>query len=82
MIHQNKSTNPLSEGSFYKFTLNGNTLYDAEVFKAEGCWATLNVLNVLEGPYKNNYQVGQIFDIRVSSYTFLEIKKEINAASN
>ena len=56
----------------YICSLNSTPLYEAKIknFSGCGCWATVEVVNPIEGPHKKNYSVGQIFDIKVSYYEF------------
>ncbi|MDA0986144.1 MAG: hypothetical protein O3A55_00850 [Bacteroidetes bacterium] len=76
MIHQKIPTNPLSVGKKYKFSLNGNHLYNGEVLITEGCWATIKVINIAESIFKNNYHEGQTFEIKTSNYFFEAVGDE------
>jgi len=72
MKHTHEALNGPTPGKKYKCLMNGTPLYDARVQNVMGCWATVEVVQPLPGPYAHNYNAGQTFDIRVSSYTFQE----------
>ncbi|MDD5464636.1 MAG: hypothetical protein PHP62_05805 [Candidatus Moranbacteria bacterium] len=59
-------------GKTYTCLLNDVPLYDAIIEKAEGCWATVKVIQPKPGKYERQYQPGQIFDIKIQFYDFIE----------
>jgi hypothetical protein len=62
----------LEIGKTYTCTLNDAPLYDAVVEKAQGCWATVKIVQPLPGKYEKQYSAGQTFDIKVQYYDFVE----------
>ncbi len=69
-IDTHKTADVLTPGKSYECLLNGTPLYKARIHNVMGCWATVEVVRPLPGPYEHQYKPGQMFDIRVSSYTF------------
>ncbi len=70
--HTHASPDAPAPGKKYQCLMNGTPLYEARVHDVMGCWATVEVVRPIPGPHAHNYQPGQTFDIRVSSYTFRE----------
>ncbi|MDD8018199.1 MAG: hypothetical protein PHP42_07485 [Bacteroidota bacterium] len=59
-------------GKTYTCVLNEQPLYDATVESTKGCWATVKVVQPLPGKFSNQYKPGQVFDIKVQLYDFIE----------
>lgn len=73
-MHTHKNINAPEEGKIYTCIMNGVPLYDAEVQRAQGCWATIKVLQPKQGKYEKHYKEGQVMDIKVQYYEFMENK--------
>jgi hypothetical protein len=59
-------------GKTYTCIYNDTPLYDAVIEKAEGCWATVKVVQPQSGKYEHLYKPGQQLDIKVAHYEFVE----------
>ncbi|HTR80432.1 MAG TPA: hypothetical protein VMM58_02300 [Bacteroidota bacterium] len=70
--HTHRVADAPAPGKEYQCSMNGTPLYNARIQNVMGCWATVEVVRPLPGPYQDQYKTGQRFDIRVSSYTFHE----------
>lgn len=68
--HEIKSS-PLI-GKTYTCMLNNQPLYDATVEQAHGCWATVKIVQPLPGKFQQHYKPGQVFDIKMQLYDFIE----------
>ncbi len=71
-MHTHALKNSPVIGKTYTCALNDEPLYDATIEKAEGCWATVKVVQPKPGKYEKHYYAGQIFDIKVQFYDFIE----------
>ena len=71
-MHTHEIKNGPEIGKTYTCVLNDVPLYDATIEKAQGCWATVKVVQPLPGKYEKQYQPGQRFEIKVQFYDFLE----------
>lgn len=72
MKHTNTTVLAPEPGKTYTCILNDTPLYDATVEQAQGCWATVKVVQPLPGKYEKNYAPGQTFEIKVQYYAFVE----------
>ena len=70
--HTTSTTMQPKIGKTYTFRLNDMPLYDATVEKAEGCWATITVVQPLPGKFEHQYHPGQQFDVKVAYYDIEE----------
>ncbi len=68
--HHPLAAEAVKEGEVYRCAFRGVPLYEARIERIAGCWATVRVVQPLEGPHKRQYAAGQEFDIRLASYSF------------
>ncbi len=71
-MHTHAIKNSPEIGKTYTCVLNDVALYDATIESAQGCWATVKVIQPLPGKYERNYKAGQQFEIKVQLYNFVE----------
>ena len=57
-------------GAQYRFSFNGEPLYDATVTRAEGCWAVVRIDAPLPGKHAALYQAGEEYEIKHAMYEF------------
>ena len=74
MKHEGTSILAPEPGRTYTCYLNDTPLYDATVERAQGCWATVKVVQPHPGKYEKHYVSGQTFEIKVQYYDFVEKK--------
>ena len=59
-------------GKRYTCVYNGLPVYTAEIQKTQGCWATIKVHQPIPGKYEKHYSPGQVMDIKMQFYDFIE----------
>lgn len=74
MKHGSTTVPAPEPGRTYTCYFNDTPLYDATVEQAQGCWATVTVVQAHPGKYEKHYLPGQKFDIKVQYYEFVEKK--------
>ncbi|MCS7027826.1 MAG: hypothetical protein NZ519_03585 [Bacteroidia bacterium] len=57
----------------YRFALGGTPLYEGKFKEIKGCWGTVEVTRVLEGPDAKYYRVGDTFEIKIALYSIVPV---------
>ena len=70
--HTDVQKNTPEIGKTYTCVFNNTPLYDAIVEQAQGCWATVKIVQPFPGKFEKQYTAGQTFDIKVQYYDFVE----------
>jgi hypothetical protein len=79
MKHTQILKNAPEPGKTYRVALKGEELYDAKVLEYDGgCWAKIEIENVLSKENSHLYHTGQIFDLKLGYYNLLEIIESNN----
>jgi hypothetical protein len=74
MKHKHILKNAPVPGKIYRVVLKENELYDARILEYEGgCWAKIEVENILPSDNSHLYQRGQKFDLKLGYYSLYEI---------
>ena len=71
-MHTHELKNGPEIGKTYACALNDVPLYEATIDSAHGCWANVTVVKPLPGKFEKHYTPGQMFEIKVQFYDFVE----------
>ncbi len=76
MKHKHILKNAPEKDKSYRIEYKGEELYDAKVLDYEsGCWAKVQVVNVLPGKNSLLYKEGQEFDLKLAYYKLYELSE-------
>lgn len=76
MKHTHTLNNAPVEGKTYRVEYKGSEIYDAKILQYEGgCWAKIEIENVLPSENENMYRKGQEFDLKLGYYKLYELQE-------
>ncbi|MEO8665159.1 MAG: hypothetical protein ABI462_06660 [Ignavibacteria bacterium] len=77
MKHTKILKNAPETGKVYRVEYKGQEIYDAKVLNYDGgCWAKIEIENVLPSENEKLYKQGQEFDLKLGYYSLSELISE------
>lgn len=64
----------LNTDTLYEFGMDSTPLYQGKFKEIKGCWGTVEVVQVLDGPDAKYYKIGDTFEIKIAMYNIKPVQ--------